>query len=213
MAAEEGLSVEEAFAEIVGEGASEAAEGTAFEPEAAACAPEEARPQASEHARNAATRTDAPGEGSQAPARFPLFVDLAGKRCLVVGGGKVGRRRARVLSEFGADVLVLDPAHDPGIEGVRYEPRGFTPGDEAGCALAVAATGDRAVNEAVGRACRAAGVPVNVADRHEECDFFFPAVCRSAHLTAGLVSDSGSHHALVAQAARALRETLKEVDA
>ena len=48
-------------------------------------------------------------EGAARPPRFPLFVSLAGARCLVAGFGAVGERRARALARFGAEVLVVDP--------------------------------------------------------------------------------------------------------
>ena len=77
-------------------------------------------------------------------------------------------------------------------------------------ALAVAATGDRAVNRAVGEEARGLGIPVSVADRHEECTFYFPAVCLAGGLSAGVVSQGEDHHK-TARAARAIREVLEEL--
>ena len=142
--------------------------------------------------------------------RFPLFLDLTGRLCVVVGGGAVGARRAGVLAQFGAAVRVIDPAPVPLPPGVEHLPRAYRPGDLSGAALAVAATGDRAVNRAVGEAARALGIPVSVADRHEECTFFFPAVCLAGGLAAGVVSQGEDHHK-TARAARAIREVLEEL--
>lgn len=144
-------------------------------------------------------------------ARFPLFVDLSGARCLVVGCGEVGERRARALARFGARVVAIDPqAGDLEGEGITVCRRAYMAGDEAGCTLVVAATGDRAVNRAVAERCRRLGIPVSVADAPQECTFFFPALCEGERLVAGVSSRAGdaSGHALVAQAAAAIRREL-----
>ena len=142
---------------------------------------------------------------------FPLFVDLSGKRCVVVGGGTIGARRAGVLARFGAEVTVISPAWTGGAEGVRWTPRPYAPGDLAGAFLAVAATDDRAVNRRVGEDAKALGIPVSVADRREECTFFFPAVCEGGGAVAGVVSQGGTDHHRAARAARAVRNALEEL--
>ena len=146
-----------------------------------------------------------------AAARFPLFVELAGARCLVVGCGAVGARRARALARFGAHVVAIDPdaPSDMG-EGVEVLARSYEPGDEEGCALAVAATDDRATNRAVAERCRRRGIPVSVADAPGECTFFFPALCEGELLVAGVASRAGDAdgHALVARAAADIRRTI-----
>lgn len=139
--------------------------------------------------------------------RFPLFVDLTGADCLVVGAGAVGSRRAAVLARYGARVTVIDPAA-PMCEGAaEVLARAYKPGDERGRTLVAAATNDRTVNHLIGEKCRAAGVPVSVADAPEECTFFFPAVCATEYLSAGVVS-TGAKHTLAARAAAAVRQTL-----
>ena len=153
--------------------------------------------------------------------RFPLFVDIAGDPCLVVGAGAVGSRRARVLVSFGADVRVWDPAAASGATdglaalGCSVESRAWVPGaavDLAGLRLVVAATADRAVNADIARACREAGVPVSVADSGRESSFFFPAVCEGDRIVAGVVSHGGDHE-LAAAAARAVRTAIAAVEA
>lgn len=154
------------------------------------------------------------------PSRFPLFVSLAGARCLVVGAGTVGTRRAQALARFGARVTLADPRlgaegagegwgpqGPAGAVAVDLLPRAYQPGDEEGCALVVAATGDRAVNRQVGARCRAAGIPVSVADAADECTFFFPALAEGPALVCGIVSTDGDHVG-VARAASAVRRVL-----
>lgn len=144
------------------------------------------------------------------PPRFPLFVSLVGARCLVVGAGAVGRRRAEALASHGAVVRVVDPraaeawANEAAPGSVELVLRPFLPGDEESCSLAVAATSDRETNRLVGERCRAAGIPVSVADAPDECTFFFPALCETEELCVGVVSRGGDH-ALVARVAEAIR--------
>ncbi|MGI6028109.1 MAG: precorrin-2 dehydrogenase/sirohydrochlorin ferrochelatase family protein [Candidatus Heteroscillospira sp.] len=142
--------------------------------------------------------------------RFPMFVSLEGKKAVVVGGGKIGLRRAAVLHSFGAEVTVIDPNAEniPGMECLK---RPYRSGDLTGAFICTACTDDRAVNRRVGEDARELGVPVSVADAREECDFFFPAVCTANGLVAGVVSD-GSSHGKTARAARDIRRVLEEMD-
>ena len=145
----------------------------------------------------------------QKEIRFPLFIDLNGRRAVVVGGGAIACRRAGVLKAFGARVTLVAPEWKEPMEGVSWLKRPYQSGDLAGAVLAVAATDDRAVNRRVGEEARALDIPVSVADRREECTFLFPGVCLGEGLVAGVVSANNDHKA-VARAAAAIRETLKE---
>ncbi len=127
--------------------------------------------------------------------RFPLFVDLHDKLALVVGAGKVGQRRMRVLAEFGAQVVVVDPRCESlegidelRLQGVSFLSKSYDTADIEGAYLCVAATDNRTVNAQVVRDAAQAGVLVNVADDSASCDFYFPAICRSEDMVAGVVS-------------------------
>ena len=143
--------------------------------------------------------------------RFPLFVDLTGKAAVVVGGGAIGLRRAAVLQRFGARVTVIAPEIREKPEGIAGLLRSYQSGDLTGAFLAVAATNDRAVNHAVYEEARDRGILVNVCDCPDECDFYFPAICQTETLVAGLVGD-GSDHRRTARAAKAVRKTLEELE-
>lgn len=140
--------------------------------------------------------------------RFPLFVDLNRKKAVVIGGGAVGLRRAEVLSRFGAEVTVVSPALSHTAEGVRHVSRRYAPGDLKGAFLAVAATDDPQVNDAVGREARQMGILFNRSDCPSDCDFFFPAVCEGAGMIAGLVGD-GTDHGKIARTAKEIRKILE----
>ena len=143
--------------------------------------------------------------------RFPLFVDLTGKKALVIGGGTVGLRRAEVLARFGAEVTVVSPALSREAERIRHIPRKYAPGDQEGAFLAVAAADDPQVNEAAGREARRLGVFFNRSDAPADCDFFFPAVCEGGGMVAGLAGD-GTDHGKTARTAKEIRNILENIN-
>lgn len=142
--------------------------------------------------------------------RFPLFVDLVGKKIVVVGGGRVASRRIQALLPFGGDIIVISPQWDSPIEGVTWEKRIYQKGDLAGATLAVAATHCRAVNKAVGEEGAIASIPVSVADDPEASTFYFPALCHGGGVVVGLVSREGNDHHQVAAMATIIRNTLEQ---
>ena len=105
---------------------------------------------------------------------------------------------------------MVAPSLGAPLEGVAHIARRYQAGDLAEAFLAVAATDDRAVNRAVWEEAQGRGVWVNVCDCQSECGFFFPAICRSGHLAAGVAGD-GTDHRRTAQAAAAIRKALEEL--
>ena len=144
-------------------------------------------------------------------ARYPVCLDLAGRTCVVVGGGDVAERRVASLLAAGARAVVVSPALGPGLRGLREEgrlehvSRPYEDGDLAGAFLAIAATDDARVNHAVAAEARRRGVLVNVVDDPAFCDFTLPAVLRRGDLLVA-VSTGGRSPA----AARHIREELEE---
>jgi precorrin-2 dehydrogenase/sirohydrochlorin ferrochelatase len=115
---------------------------------------------------------------------YPIFLDLSGRRCVVVGGGQVANRKARKLLQARAEVVVISPQVRPELESVAAEVhrRLYQEGDLEGAHLAFAATDVREVNAAVAREAAERGVPVNVADRPSEGDFAVPSTLRRGRL-------------------------------
>ena len=143
---------------------------------------------------------------------FPLFVDLNDKTALVVGGGPVAARKARVLLDYGPRVLVCAPRFVPELEqlsGAELLRQPFVPELLEGISLAVAATDDRQLNHAVAQLCRERAIPVNVADSREESTFLFPAVVRRGRLSVG-ISTGGASPAAAAHVRRTLEGQLPE---
>ena len=133
-------------------------------------------------------------------AYFPFFVDLEGKHGLIVGGGAVALRKAQKLLPYGPRLTVVAPklkAEFWELYGVEFLRRPFAVTDLDGCAFAVAATDDRALNHRIAELCKKQHIPVNVADSREDSTFLFPALLRRGELSVG-VSASGAAPAAAA---------------
>jgi precorrin-2 dehydrogenase/sirohydrochlorin ferrochelatase len=133
---------------------------------------------------------------------LPILVDLAGRGCLVVGGGAVASRKAETLLDAGARVVVVALRFDeslarraettPELDLVH---RAYRPSDLDGVVVAFAATDDPELQERVSRDARAAGVLVNAVDDPERCSFVMPAILDRSPLVIA-VSTSGESPAL-----------------
>ena len=117
---------------------------------------------------------------------YPVVLRLEGRRCLVVGGGVVARRKVEGLLASGAVVTVVAPVVDDGLRAaaagasgrLTIEERPYREQDLAGAWLAIAATDDAAVQQQVFDDGERAGVWVNAADDPDRCALFLPAVHR-----------------------------------
>lgn len=123
---------------------------------------------------------------------FPMFVELAGEACLVVGGGGVAGRKALTLLQCGANVTLVAPEQtfeeQPGITVLL---RPFQEADlDGNWALVIAASDDPVVNARVAALCRARKIPVNRADEPE--GFLFPALIHRGALTVGISTGGAS---------------------
>jgi siroheme synthase-like protein len=142
------------------------------------------------------------------PPLYPVGLVLEGRRCLVVGGGAVARRKVEGLLACGALVTVVAPEVDPGLAAlaVTVERRPYRRADLDGVRLAFAASDDPAVNRAVYDDGEAVGVWVNAADQPDACAFTLPAVLRHEPVVVA-VSTGGRSPAL----ARHLRDRVATV--
>ena len=140
---------------------------------------------------------------------FPAFLDLSGKSVIIFGGGEVALRKARSLIAARAKVTVVAPESHPALKrfkGVRLISRGYRPGDLARQFLAVAATDDPKVQQAIRREATRRRVLLNVADCPKLCDFIYPAVVRRGDFCIA-ISTGGASPIL----ARRVRERLEKM--
>src|SRR5271163_216764 len=134
------------------------------------------------------------------PPLYPVSLDVSGRSCLVVGGGKVAARKARALLDCGAAVTVIAPSLGDDMEALvpalhGLERREYGEGDASTYRLVVTATGIPEVDGAVYADAEAAGVWTNSADDLAHCSFILPAVHRDGAVTVS-VSTGGLSPAL-----------------
>jgi len=134
---------------------------------------------------------------------YPVNLVVAGRRCVVVGAGRIAARKIAALLEAEASVCVIAPEVGPEVRvwadrgRVALEEREFEPADLDGAWLATTATGDPAVDHAVYVAGEARGLWVNSADDPANCSFTLMSVVRSGDLVV-TVGTGGRSPALAA---------------
>jgi len=128
---------------------------------------------------------------------YPVALVLEGRRCLVVGGGQVARRKVEGLLDARADVTVVAPeiVEELAALDVRLERRRYRLGEAADYWMVVTATGVPEIDRAVFADGDSAGVLVNAADDIPGCSFVLPAVLRHGPVTVA-VSTQGTSPAL-----------------
>ena len=136
--------------------------------------------------------------------RFPVFLDLHGRNCLVVGGGKIAERKVDSLLRAGAFITLVAPQLTPEMlntingQTVTHHARPFTDSDIDGHFLVIAATNVAKVNAHIAALANARHIPVNVVDDHSLCSFIVPSVVdRSPVIVA--VSTGGASPVLARQ--------------
>jgi precorrin-2 dehydrogenase/sirohydrochlorin ferrochelatase len=140
---------------------------------------------------------------------YPIFVDLNGKKAVMVGGGHIAERKVGTLLECGANVTVIAPSATDGLRALASEgriawiARRYDEGDLAGAFCTYAATNDTAVNTAIFAEAERNSQLCNVVDVPPLCNFIVPSIVRRGDLSIA-ISTSGNSPAL----AKKLREDL-----
>jgi siroheme synthase-like protein len=142
---------------------------------------------------------------------YPVYLDIGGKRCVVVGGGEVALRKVGVLLEHGAEVNVVSPELCTGLRRLVEDGnatatlREFRRGDLDGAFVVVAATNDSGANEQVAKEASELGLLINVVDVPGLSNFIVPSYLRRGDVTVA-VSTGGKSPAL----ARRIRTELEK---
>ncbi len=141
---------------------------------------------------------------------LPLFHKLQGGRVLVVGGGEIALRKARLLADAGAVLRVVAPDIDGQLAALAREGggevlvRGYQAADLVGCRLVIAATDDPGLNAQVSADAQALSLPVNVVDAPALCTVIFPAIVDRSPLV--IAVSSGGDAPVLARLIRAKLE-------
>lgn len=141
---------------------------------------------------------------------YPVFLDIKDRKCVIVGGGEVALRKAERLLDCGAKISVISPKLVPELAALRDEHLiSHIAAEYSGelintAALIIGATDDEKINARISRDARAKGIPVNIVDDPQKCDFILPSVVQRGDLTVA-IGTGGKSPAL----ARHLREELE----
>lgn len=131
---------------------------------------------------------------------FPFFMDLSGRKGLIVGGGMVALRKAEKLMPYGPKLTVAAPEIDSafcGLPDVTVLKQPFVPELLEDMFFVIAATDDPAVNHEISRLCGERAIPVNVVDDPDACSFLFPALVKRGDLSVGISTGGASPTAAV----------------
>jgi len=142
---------------------------------------------------------------------YPMMMNISGRRCVVVGGGRVAERKVASLLEAGAMVVLVSPAMTPLLSSmvksgmIEHVSRRYRKGDLKRAFLCVVATDDRRLQDRIWKEARDQGVLANIVDSEEDCDFLVPSYFRRGDLVIS-ISTSGKSPAL----AKRIRKDLEE---
>ncbi len=148
---------------------------------------------------------------TKATPYYPIFLNIDGKKCIVIGGGEVALRKVTMLLESGADVTLISPTLHPCLaelvekKAIRLVSRNYKPGDLKGAAIVIAATDAKKTNHRVAEDAKKVKALVNVVDDPDPSDFIIPSSFRKGNLTLA-VSTGGVSPAL----ARKIRTRLEK---
>jgi precorrin-2 dehydrogenase/sirohydrochlorin ferrochelatase len=141
---------------------------------------------------------------------YPIYLDIKGKHCLVVGGGDVGTRKVTTLLDCGAHVTVVSPDATGHLQQlaenqtIRWFKRPYASTDLGGMFLVIGATSDQTINLKISSDAARIDKLCNIADRPEACNFILPSIVRRGDLVIA-VSTSGKSPAF----AKTLRKELE----
>lgn len=143
---------------------------------------------------------------------YPVYLDLKGKKCVVVGGGEVARRKVETLLAAGAAVCLISPEVTPAISGLVktgklvHINREYQNGDLNDAFLAIGATDNEDINRQIAGEAEEAGIMVNIVDVPKLCNFIVPSKVERGDLIIS-ISTGGKSPAL----AKKIRQQLEEL--
>jgi len=142
---------------------------------------------------------------------LPIFIDIKGRRCLVIGGGEVAARKINLILRAQGRVVVVAPQLCATLQSmldknkIEYRQGLFDATDMKDCDLAIAATNDIAANKIVYEEANRRGIQVNVVDHPEMCSFIFPSIVDRSPVVVAV--STGGASPVLARVLRARLET------
>jgi len=142
-------------------------------------------------------------------AYYPVYLNLTGKRCVVIGGGPIAEDKVAKLQDAHAEIILISPTITPTLQAWAYagnfewHQREYQPDDLDGAFLGIASTNNREVNQEIFQEAERLAILINVVDDPDQCTFIAPAIVQRGQVTLA-ISTGGASPAL----ARKLRESL-----
>lgn len=128
-------------------------------------------------------------------SKFPIYLELKGRRVVIVGAGSVAARKAMPLVEAGARLVIVSPKIDPmlsaSLQGANVQiiKSHYEKSYIAGASLVIAATDDQLLNKQIYKDCQELEILCNVVDQPQLCDFFVPAIVKRGNLQVAVATD------------------------
>jgi precorrin-2 dehydrogenase / sirohydrochlorin ferrochelatase len=128
-------------------------------------------------------------------AKYPIFLDLTGRRVVIIGGGTVATRKAETILGTGARLVVVAPHLDDTLRKVCTGSKAelieskYSKDYIGGATLVIAATNDEALNKQIYKDCQQLEILCNVVDSPKLCDFYVPAVVQRGDLQIAIGTD------------------------
>ena len=143
---------------------------------------------------------------------YPIYLDLTGKSCMIVGGGKVAERKCASLIKADAKITVIAAEITKRLKGykdkglIEHIERAYRKGDIRSAFIVISATDSSETNERVARDAQSLHKLTNVVDTPDLCNFIVPSVFRRGMLTIA-ISTGGTSPAL----AKEIRKDLQKI--
>ena len=128
-------------------------------------------------------------------AKYPIFLELTGRRAVVIGAGAVALRKAQSLLDAGARLVVVSEHIDSAMTTLCQQANAelvrskYSKDHLVGAALVIAATSNRQLNERIYKDCQQLEILCNVVDQPQLADFFVPAVVKRGHLQIAIATE------------------------
>lgn len=147
---------------------------------------------------------------------FPIFVDIKDRKILIIGAGKVAKRRINTLLQFECEITIIAKKIDLEFkkfltdEKISFIEKEFEEKDITDdIFICIAATDDKDTNNHIYDICKIKKIPVNDASDKTKCDFYFPAVALGENITIG-ITGNGENHTSVAKTAKKIRSMIND---
>ena len=130
--------------------------------------------------------------------KYPIFLELSGRRAIVIGAGAVAARKTKSLLDAGARLVIVADKIDDVLtslyQGTNAEliKSKYSKDYLTGAVLVIAATGDRQLNRQIYKDCQELEILCNVVDEPQLCDFFVPAVVKRGDLQIAICTEGHS---------------------